>query len=347
MRFPRVFLVWPVLCAGFIQAQTSAATVDLKEVATYSIPLLNGQNAARGKGAAYIRIQLNGREPERVLVDTGSVGLILPADELGHPSGTPGFIRYSSSGIGYKGVWTKQRILIPDAVAGNLLAKEIPGIEKGAAAEIEVFSAEERTCEEGTPHSNCDEVMKRPISVHMLGIGFGRSAATATPERNLLLQLDAMTSGRMQRGYLFRRNEQLIVGNLSSVLAPRNNMCQSVKLQPFAAHKGDWQTPPAEITINGQRFEGTALIDTGISDSLVAADGFPETGTLAPGTTVDVNLKGTSYGAHFTIGKDAVPATAHWVKHTHGAYVNTGYGPLASLDYFFNATTGEAGFCRR
>ncbi|MBS1815104.1 MAG: hypothetical protein JSS87_09550 [Acidobacteria bacterium] len=333
-----------------VSAQVKVVKSDAEHPATYIIPLRNGERAARGEGHVSLRIQLPGREPERVLVDTGSVGLILPADELGHPKGTPGFIRYSSSGIGYKGVWAKVRVGFPEAMPGDAHGIAIAGAKPGAIAEVEVFSAKERTCDEGTAHSNCAEVMKKPIGVHMLGIGFGRAAAFATPEHNPLLQLAPMVTGAMRRSYLFRGNKELVSGFMFEAVPEKH--CVGQRLKPFDAHTGDWQTPSAKITINGKSFEGTALVDTGISDMLIAAEGFPSSGLVAKGTTVGIDLLGDKfpeYRLSYKIGDDDhVPTrTAHWVRLLHGPYINTGYGPLAQFDYFFDGTNGSAGFCQQ
>lgn len=332
-----------------VGAQTTVVKSDAAHPATYIIPLKNGDKAAWGEGHVSLRIQLPGREPEGVLVDTGSVGLILPADELGHPKGRPGFISYSSSGIGYKGVWAKVRVGFPEAMPGNAHGVAFKDAKPGAFAEIEVFSAEEKTCKEGTAHSNCAEVMQKPISVHMFGIGFGRSAAFATPEHNALLQLEPMVAGTMRRSYLFRNNKEIVSGFMLEA-APEKH-CVAQRLKPFDAHPGDWQTPSAKITIDGRPFEGTALVDTGISDMLMAADGYPSSGFVNKGTKVVVDLLGDQYPQYrlqYKIGdNDNVPTrTAHWVRLFHGPYINTGYGPLKQFDYFFDGTNGSAGFCQ-
>lgn len=316
---------------------------------TYTIPLRNGDNAAQGKGHTSIRIQLPGRDPEGVEVDTGSVGLILPADELGHPKGTPGSIRYSSSGIGYKGVWAKVRVNLPEAKMFDATGKPIH-TDMPIGAEMEVFSAEERTCDEGTAHSNCAAVLNKPISVHMLGIGFGRTAPFAGPDHNLFLQLDAMLGGKMKRSYLFRNNKEIVSG-FDFTTAPDKH-CVAQRLTPFEGRTGDWQNPSVKVTINDRSFVGTALVDTGISDILVAADGMPQTGLVEAGIKIDVDLLGAKfpeYQLHYVIGDNDRPPTrtAHWVRLAHGPYINTGYAPLAQFDYFYDADQGNVGFCKQ
>ena len=64
---------------------------------------------------AYVRASLNGGPPTRFQVDTGSVGVIVGADEVPNiePNAPPGSILYTSSGIELKGVWTTTTITFP------------------------------------------------------------------------------------------------------------------------------------------------------------------------------------------------------------------------------------------
>jgi hypothetical protein len=106
------------------------------------------------------------------VVDTGSVGIVVPEAELPRSvkKATAGSIRYTSSGLVVDGFWTEPIDVRLDV--------------SGAIARVPVFAATSSSCL--VPSSNRCHEGSLP---HMLGVGFGRPDSYASPDRNLLIQI--------------------------------------------------------------------------------------------------------------------------------------------------------------
>lgn len=107
---------------------------------------------------------------------------------------------------------------------------------------------------------------------------------------------------------------------------------------------------------------GGILMDTGLTNFLVAEPGAPDKGTLPPATQVTVHLLGGRLAYGFTtpmlhsageangtnplagVERDDItsvtPREAVWIHAGHGPFVNTGLRALACFDYLYDADQG-------
>lgn len=91
---------------------------------------------------------------------------------------------------------------------------------------------------------------------------------------------------------------------------------------------------------------GTVLIDTGLTNMMLAAPDGPSPGEVPAGARVTVHLLGGKLHYSFTSGDTAdslTPRKTTWIKPTHGVFVNTGLRALSAFDYLFDADGGYLG----
>ena len=272
--------------------------------------------------------------PAWFTVDTGSVGIVLPATAL--PADAPvierGQIEYTSSGVVWSGFWTTQTITFTDANDQPL-----------ATSTAQVFAAQTPSCTGKGPHAaSCDPAKLAAKHPHMMGIGFGRPDTYAFPTRNPAIHVAHVA----EQSYRIDQTS-LTLGVPSKSLPAR---CLQQTLQPNATpgFAGDWQTPTGTLAIDDTRAPANILIDTGITDMLIGAAQQPTSGTLHHGTRVTVGFLGGKLTAAYQVHATAAPAAPtafHWI-HFHGtAFVNTGITPLARYVYYFNSTKGIVALC--
>ena len=198
-------------------------------------------------------------------VDTGSLGVALPASELGPnaigPAG-PSYKYYDSSGFEYVGyLYLTPLTLTTDS--GSDVVTTLP---------VRVLAVYSSGC---YPGSSCT-VPPDPSAFHYLGIGFDRndpspSSPFASPTDNALLQLADVPGGTPAAGYILS-GTGVQVGMSPSQTAG----FATVPLTASGVVPGDWLTAPgfASVTHPGdtpQWEPATVLVDTGITEMFIDA----------------------------------------------------------------------------
>lgn len=281
-----------------------------------------------------VRMQINGGPVHAFTVDTGSVGIIVSADEVPNiaPDAPPGQIVYSSSGVKLLGVWTRATVRFPDARGGE------------AVAEVPVLAVRSEECTDSGVNRAICHANAHPHP-YMMGVGFGRGMGPGHPERNPFLNLQAMQAGAMRRGYVIER--QGIMLGLTAKEVGSGFVWQKLtgRSAPAAEAAGkDWETPPGSFRVGNQQApEGTALIDTGLTNMMLAAPGQHAGEDVPDGTPVTIELLGGQLRYSFRVGDESNPQTPRrvtWVLPKHGVYVNTGLRALAAYDLLFDADGG-------
>ena len=131
-----------------------------------------------------VRVSINGGPALSVEVDTGSVGLIVGANQVPgiDRNAPPGHMNYSSSGVELDGVWTPATVTFLDAKGpdGRPVQARLPVL----AAERTVIHPGAVNGRAAKPRPAAKPTAGKPRVpvVHMLGIGFGRGE-DAHPER--------------------------------------------------------------------------------------------------------------------------------------------------------------------
>lgn len=84
---------------------------------SYTVPWVDSPDFADLRRTLKVKASVNGGTVESYTVDTGSVGMVVPAAEVPNiPAGSPsGSLTYSSSGLRLTGVWAKLPISFPQA----------------------------------------------------------------------------------------------------------------------------------------------------------------------------------------------------------------------------------------
>jgi hypothetical protein len=291
----------------------------------------------------HVRVSLDGGPPTTFQVDTGSVGIIVGADEVPHvaPDAPEGSITYSSSGISLVGVWTPVTVTFVDS-------KDEHG--RPATAVVPVLAAKERKVAPGAVNTGAAKPTLNP-KVHMFGVGFGRGKE-AHPERNPFVNLKEMRAGTMRRGYAITRDGYTL--GLSAAGVGDGYLFQKLKERPVAPEVAklspglkDWETARGSVTVNGVRGPDAAvLLDTGLTNMMIGkVEAAPEPEVPA-GTPVSVHLMGGRLNYTFKVGdaRDPVaPRRVTWVKRTDAATLNTGLRALAIYDYLYDADGGYLG----
>jgi len=290
-----------------------------------------------------VRASINGGPPTNFQVDTGSTGVVVSADEVPNidPSAPAGMIRYTSSGVELSGVWTTATISFPDA-------RDSQG--RMATALVPVLAVKERKVSGSAVNAASHQPSLHP-KAHMFGIGFGRGTE-GEPHKNPFVNLREMAAGSMRRGYLITRTgmdlgltaRDVGVGYVFQKLAERPISAAARRLSPALK---DWVTAPGSTTVDSLDSPmGTMLLDTGLTNMMIANPEGPFAGDVAAGAHVTVHLLGGQLQYSFTVGDvrdPAMPRRVTWIKPTHGAYVNTGLRALAHFDYLYDADGGYLG----
>jgi hypothetical protein len=274
------------------------------------------------------------------LVDTGSVGILVPRHALGpdyqsfDPSQDVPF-GYVSSGNSYKGQWLKVPVVL--GVPADWDRKgDYP------TAQVEVFAVDEPSDFNGG----------------MMGIGFAiGGAADGGSSRNPLLQLSYRGTG-LGQGYII--STQSIEVGLTA---------ESTAGFPFIpltrnTSNSDWAQPSASVSLEGDfgpdvfSVDSTILMDTGITEMILwlSADhtpNLPKHARFPPGVNVTVAAPPRDQEAtpalqySFVTGDTDRQMAPAWVEWRLGHGINTGRNVLAGADYLYDAAAGRIGFRRR
>jgi hypothetical protein len=289
----------------------------------------------------HVRVSLNGGPPVTLLVDTGSVGIIVAADQVPgiDPHAPAGSMVYSSSGVELDGVWTPVTVTFLDSKDAN---------GKTATAAVPVLAASERKVIPGAVNGGKIQPSKNP-KVFMMGVGFGRGKEPH-PERNPLINLTEMQAGTMRRGYAITR-DGITLGLAGAMPGFEfQKLTERVVSKETAAMKPglkDWETARGSVTVDGKTgIDSAVLMDTGLTNMMIGLPEITAHADLPAGTPVTVNLLGGKFHYSFKVGDTDDPVTPRkvtWVKPSFGPSVNTGLRAFSAFDYLYDADGGYLG----
>ena len=298
------------------------------------MPWVGSPDFANLRRTLKVDVSVNGGKTSPFTVDTGSVGVVVPASEVPNiPAGAPtGTLTYSSSGLQLTGVWVTLPVRFPGAV-------NAAGASTTAESTVPVLAVTSSKCLGGGVNSHrCTGGIQ-----HMLGVGFGRGENRA-PTYNPFLNLTEMASGTMRRGYLIGR------GGLSLGLTGANvtgawTMQQLTSAgAPKEGTHNDWLTPTGGFQLgDSPSRSGKVLIDTGLLDMIVEGEGLPSTGMVPDGTAITIDVGDLHYSFAVADGGAQTPIGVHHASARNGTFVNTGLRALGHYDLLYDADGGFLG----
>jgi hypothetical protein len=325
-------------------AMPSPAPSYAKTPGYYSMPFEGNMPANQMPGSLHVRISIDGASPTTVLMDTGSTGIVIGADELPHldPKAPKGDITYTSSGFKEEGTWQTVTVTFPDAKYHG----PNDGKPHVATAKVRVLAVTHLSCLNMGPNKGCHP--SNDPSPHMLGIGFGRGALRAEAPNNPFISLNDMNDGTIRAGYIithagiqFGLTDDSTAGFNFQKLTPRPD----AKPDNLAGSPKDWITEPGGFIVNGERHMGTVLMDTGLNNMMLAIDGESKPAPVDAGTPISILMPGGKYKYEFRVGdtSTASPSKVNWVYPRSGTYVNTGLHAFNLFDYLYDADGGYLG----
>jgi hypothetical protein len=302
---------------------------------SYHVPFTSGSSLAAG---LHVSAALGGGAPHALLVDTGSVGILVPRKTLGpdyqdfDPSQDVSF-QYVSSRNVYCGQWVKVPVVL-GVPAGWDGAADYP------VADVDVFAVD------------------RPANFDggVLGVGFAiGGSADGGPARNPLLHL-RYQGAHLRDGYIVS-TQGLDVG------------LTSLNIEGFAfvalsrdAFGEDWMQPfgsvglAGDFSADGFSVDLPILMDTGIDNMIlwVSADNPPpnlaRNSAFPAGIAVNISAPPADLGIEpalqyaFVTGDASQPMAPSQVEWRVGNGINTGRNVLAGADYLYDAAGGRIGF---
>jgi hypothetical protein len=343
----RMVLVLSLPVVGMVMGCGSSSTTNTSGTPTqtgpyagfvqsYTVPYVGTPNFANLTSLLQVQARVNGGTIENFTIDTGSVGVVVPASEVPNiPANSPsGSITYSSSGLQMNGVWATLPMTFPQAVNGY-------GGTEVATATVPVLAVTSTVCTGVGPNAgNCTGAIP-----HQLGVGFGRGTTVQlSPVYNPFLNLAEMTAGTMRRGYILQR-AGLVLG-LTATNVGSSFVTQTLTSAgtPAAGTKNDWVTPAGGFTVGSTVMaSGVALVDTGLTDMILEASGEPSSGAVSSGTAMTITLGTQSYSYKLGDGGAQTPTSANWAIYSTRAFVNTGLRALGHFDLMFDADNGLFG----
>jgi hypothetical protein len=299
------------------------------EISSY-VPFTGDSSLANG---LHVHAALGGGPPHRFLVDTGSVGILVPRNVLGpayqsfDPSQDIEF-KDASSGNAYWGQWVKVPVVLG-----------VPAVWDGTGeypvAQVEVFAVD------------------HPVAFNggVLGIGFGIGGlADGGPARNPMLHL-TYEHRRLSKGYIVSSQ-----GIEAGLTAMNTDGFAFVALSRDASGK-DWLQPVGNLGLpGGFSVDLPFLMDTGLDEMLLwlnpnerppaLADDTP----LPPGIAVNVSVPPADQVVDpalqyaFVTGDASQAMEPSQVEWRDGTGINTGRNVLAGADYLYDEAQGRIGF---
>ena len=303
---------------------------------SYQVPWVGSPEFSNLTSTLKIHAKINGGTTASYTVDTGSVGVIVPASEVPNiPAGSPaGSITYTSSGLKLTGVWTTMPVTFPDAVNQS-------GVAAVPSSTVPVLAVTSGTCTgSGVNSGSCTGNIP-----HMLGIGFGRGTEVQqSPVYNVALNLTEMTVGTMRRGYMIQRDGLWLGLTGSNVSSNYVSQALTSAGTPAAGTHNDWVTPSGSFTLAGNTYMGVVLMDTGLLDMILEGSGLPSSGSVASGASMRVDI-GTQHDYVFSVndGGMATPTSVNYATYSSRAFVNTGLRALGHYDVLYDADGGLFG----
>jgi hypothetical protein len=288
-------------------------------------------------------------------IDTGSLGVVVPATELGPQAigpGPAGVKFYDSDGYEFFGNYYLSPITFTDA--SGAAHTTIP---------IVVLGTTSTGCHAGYP--SCTPPAN---TIHLLGVGFDRNGSEAGdlfsgPTANPFLQLEEeVSTNAISAGYVLSAGSTR-VGSFAvlGVTASLEAMFATYPLEPSAAVSGDWNAATGCFgfpSFAANVFCGEMLVDVGFGGMFLElptadrpasfANIDPPSGTMmsivAPAATGTPALAyAFTYAPSATPSAGAAPASIAW-SGTSATFVNTGRHLLSAADYLVDATCGVVGF---
>lgn len=303
---------------------------------SYTVPWVGARDFSHLRRTLKVRASVNGGAVSSYTVDTGSVGMVVPASEVPNiPAGSPrGQLTYSSSGLKLTGVWATLPISFPEAA-------NTTGANVGARATVPVLVVTEASCTgSGVNSGRC-----RATIPHMLGVGFGRGTRTeSSPAYNPFLNLPEMIAGTMRRGYIIGRSG-LSLGLTELNVTGAWTMQQLTNGgKPAAGTHNDWIMPTGAFTLGSDvKHSGSVLIDTGLLNMIVEDSSIPASGQVADGTAMTIAFGSVTYRFSTGDGGAQTPTKVNYAPASHGSFVNTGLRALGHFDLLYDADGGFVG----
>jgi hypothetical protein len=309
----------------------------------YTMPFEGDVPSDRMPNYLHVNMSIDGGPTSGYLVDTGSTGIVVGAEELPHfdPNGEKGELTYSSSGRREEGVWQTVTVTFPDAKYHG----PNDGKPHVASAKVRVLAVTHLSCVNMGPNAAGCKPSNNP-NPHMLGIGFGRGALRAVEPNNPFTSLGDMNDGTIRTGYIISHagiqlglTDATAAGFTFQKLLPRLD----AKPDKPAGFPKDWITPPGYFAVDGKKSpQGTVLMDTGLGNMMLALEGESKPAPIAEGTPITIYLPGGKYHYRFRVGDKtkATPTKVNWVYPRSGTYVNTGERVFNLVDYLYDADGG-------
>lgn len=302
---------------------------------SYHVPFTSESSLSDG---LHVSAALGGGAPHAFLVDTGSVGILVPRQVLGpdyqdfDPSQDITF-GYVSSGNTYRGQWVKVPVVLGVPAAWD-------GTGDYPVAYIEVFAFD------------------RPDDFNrgVFGIGFGIGGqADGGPARNPLLHL-SYQGAHLRNGYIIS-TEGVDVG-----LTSLNTESFAFIALDRDASRADWMQPFGSVTLSGDfspdgfYVDLPILMDTGIENMILWLNADSAPPNLASESAfpagISVNVSAPPAGLEdepalqysFVTGYSSQAMAPSQVEWRVGNGINTRRNVLAGADYLYDAAAGRIGF---
>ena len=302
---------------------------------SYQVPFTSDSNSVSG---LHVSAALGGGAPHAFLLDTGSVGILVPRSVLGpdyqqfDPSQDIEF-QYASSGNKYCGQWVEVPVVLG-------VPADWDGTGDYPIADVEVFAVDRPAGFDGG----------------VFGVGFGIGGlADGGPARNPLLHM-SYQGERLKHGYIVS-----VQGVDVGLTTFNTEGFAFIALQRDISDE-DWMQPFGSIDLSGDfsadgyYVDLPILMDTGIDDMIlwVGADDAPP--NLASNTAfpagISVNLSAPPADSasepvlqySFMTGDIYQPMAPPQVEWRIGNGINTGINVLAGADYLYDAAGGRVGF---
>jgi hypothetical protein len=302
---------------------------------SHHVPFTSDSSLAAG---LHISAALGGGVPHAFLLDTGSVGILVPRTILGpdhqqFDSSHDKMFQYVSSGKTYHGQWVKVPVVLG-------VPADWDGTGDHPIADVEVFAVDQPAGWDGG----------------MFGVGFAIGKhADGGPARNPLLHAS-------YRGVPLNDGYIVSARGIDVGLTPLNTQGFSFIALDRKKSGKDWLQPVGSYSLSGvittQAIDGELpiLMDTGIGEMIVwlgADDIKPEVspGVAFPaGVSVSISAPPADSGEApalryaFVTGDAGQPMAPTQVTWRAGKGINTGRNVLAGADYLYDATAGRVGF---
>ena len=320
-------------------AATTTTTTTPGTYATYSqtftVPYVSTPNFSNLTSLLQVHASANGGATHAFNIDTGSVGVVLPATDVPNiPANSPaGTLTYSSSGLELIGVWVTVPLVFTDAVAAG-------GAAASATATVPVLAVTSAVCTGvGVNSGSCTGGIPRQV-----GIGFGRGTSVQqSPVYNPALNLSDMVAGTMRRGYMIERDGLHLGLTATNVNAGFTMQTLTTAGTPAAGTHNDWTTPSGGFAIgSGAQLNGVVLMDTGLLDMILEDKSLPQSGSVASGTAMKIVIGSHDYVFNVGDGGLGTPTSVNYA-YPNATFVNTGLRALGHYDLLYDADGGLFG----